>query len=452
MLLIKKMTVSLFSLLFIPIVPAMAANVAQMQLENGLMVLVKEDHRSPVVTSQVWYKVGASYEPDGITGVSHMLEHLMFKGTEQLKPGEFSKIVARLGGSENAFTSQDYTAYFQNIEASHLGRMFELEAQRMGHLKLDDAEFQKERQVVLEERRMRVEDQPESRLQERFNAIAYDVNPYRRPVIGWQKDIESYQLSELQTWYNQWYSPNNATLVVVGDVQPEAVFALAKEKFASLPSRQMGTNKSSQSLLPVGEKRLIVHDEKAKIQSLIMGYAVPSWKTSDDKQEVYALELLAHILDGGSSARLSKELVRGSQLLTQADAGYELYARLSTQFTLSAVTVEGVSLEQAEAAMKATVAKLVKEGVTDAELKRVFAQVESSYIFEQDSMFYQGMKLGEASTVGIPLAEIDAYLERLRSVTAEQVRAAAQKWLVDDRLTVAYLLPKSTVIEQGAAR
>jgi zinc protease len=299
---------------------------------------------------------------------------------------------------------------------------------------------------------MRVEDQPESRLQERFNAIAYDVNPYRRPVIGWQKDIESYQLSELQTWYNQWYSPNNATLVVVGDVQPEAVFAVAKEKFASLPSRQMGTNKSSQSLLPVGEKRLIVHDEKAKIQSLIMGYAVPSWKTSEDKQEVYALEVLAHILDGGSSARLSKELVRGSQLLTQADAGYELYARLSTQFTLSAVTVEGVSLEQAEAAMKATVAKLVKEGVTDAELKRVFAQVESSYIFEQDSMFYQGMKLGEASTVGIPLAEIDAYLERLRSVTAEQVRAAAQKWLVDDRLTVAYLLPKSTVIEQGAAR
>jgi zinc protease len=449
MLLVKKVVFSLFAVSMLPIY---AAEVAQFQLDNGLMVLVKEDHRAPVVTSQVWYKVGASYEPEGITGVSHILEHMMFKGTAKLKPGEFSKIVARLGGSENAFTSQDYTAYFQNIEASHLGRMFELEAQRMGYLKLDDAEFQKERQVVLEERRMRVEDKPESRLQERFDAIAYDVNPYRRPVIGWQKDIESYQLSELQHWYNQWYSPNNATLVVVGDVKPEAVFALAKEKFGCLPIRPTGSHKPSQELLPVGEKRLVVRDEKAKIQSLMMGYAVPSWKTSENKQEAYALEVLAHILDGGSSARLSKELVRGSQQLTQADVGYDLYARLSTQFTLSAVTSEDVTLEQAEEAIKATIAKLVKEGVSDAELKRVLAQVESSYIFGQDSMFYQGMKLGEAATVGIPLAEVDAYLERLRSVTAAQVQAAAKKWLVDDRLTVAYLLPKTALIEQGAKK
>lgn len=447
MLLIKKVVFSLFAM---SVMPVYAAEVAQFQLDNGLMVLVKEDHRAPVVTSQVWYKVGASYEPEGITGVSHILEHMMFKGTAKLKPGEFSKIVARLGGSENAFTSQDYTAYFQNIEASRLGRMFELEAQRMGYLKLDDVEFQKERQVVLEERRMRVEDSPEARLQERFDAIAYDVTPYRRPVIGWQKDIESYQLGELQNWYNQWYSPNNATLVVVGDVKPEAVFALAKEKFGCLPIRPTGLHKLSQELLPVGEKRLVVRDEKAKVQSLMMGYAVPSWKTSEDKQEAYALEVLAHILDGGSSARLSKELIRGSQVLTRADAGYDLYARLSTQFTLSAVTSEGVTLEQAEGAIKATIAKLVKDGVSDAELKRVLAQVESAYIFGQDSMFYQGMKLGEAATVGIPLAEVEAYLERLRSVTAAQVQAAAQKWLVDDRLTVAYLLPKTALIEQGA--
>lgn len=447
MLLIKKVVFSLFAM---SVMPVYAAEVAQFQLDNGLMVLVKEDHRAPVVTSQVWYKVGASYEPEGITGVSHILEHMMFKGTAKLKPGEFSKIVARLGGTENAFTSQDYTAYFQNIETSHLGRMFELEAQRMGYLKLDDAEFQKERQVVLEERRMRVEDSPAARLQERFDAIAYSVNPYRRPVIGWQKDIESYQLGELQNWYNQWYSPNNATLVVVGDVKPEAVFALAKEKFGCLPIRPTGLHKPSQELLPVGEKRLVVRDEKAKIQSLMMGYAVPSWKTSENKQEAYALEVLAHILDGGSSARLSKELVRGSQQLTRADAGYDLYARLSTQFTLSAVTSEGVTLEQAEGAIKATIAKLVKDGVSDAELKRVLAQVESSYIFGQDSMFFQGMKLGEATTVGIPLAEVDAYLERLRTVTADQVRAAAQKWLVEDRLTVAYLLPKTALIEQGA--
>jgi zinc protease len=381
-----------------------------------------------------------------------MLEHMMFKGTAKLKPGELSKVIARLGGSENAFTSQDYTAYFQNIEKSHLGRMFELEAERMGHLKLDDNEFQKERKVVLEERRMRVEDQPTSRLQERFDLLAYDVNPYRRPVIGWQKDIEAYQLSELQTWYNQWYSPNNATLVVVGDVQPEAVFALAKEKFGCLPAREMGVRKPIQTLEPIGEKRLVIHDERTQVPNLLMGYAVPSWKTSDDKQEVYALEVLAHVLDGGSSARLSRELVRGSQQLTQADAGYDLYARLSTQFTLAAVPADGVTLEQAEAALHASVAKLVKEGVTQEELNRVQAEVESAYVFEQDSMFYQGMKLGEAATVGIPLTEMDDYVARLHAVTPEQVQAVAKKWLTPDRLTVTYLLPKAKAVVTGGAQ
>ncbi len=434
-----------FSLLLVAgLSPVYASNLTQFQLDNGLMVMVKEDKRAPVVTSQVWYKVGASYEPDGVTGVSHMLEHMMFKGTQNLKPGELSKIIARLGGSENAFTSQDYTAYFQTIHKDHLKRMLELEAERMQSLKLDDAEFQKERKVVLEERRMRVEDQPTSRLRERFEAVAYDTNPYRRPVIGWQQDIEHYQLADLQVWYDRHYAPNNAALVVVGDVDAASVRAMLNETLSKVPARSLDSAKKVANLPPVGEKRLVMSDERAKVPSLLMGFAVPSWNTSDDKSQAYALEMLAHVLDAGNSSRLSKELVRGSQQLSQAGAGYDLYARLPTQFVLSAVPAEGVTLAQAESALRQSIARIVEKGVTQEELKRVLAQVEAAEVYQQDSLFFQGMKLGKAFTLGVPTAEIDAYLMQLAQVTPEQVQQVAKNWLVTERMTVAYLQPKAT--------
>lgn len=431
-------------LLALGIVPAYANEVTQFQLDNGLTVMVKQDQRAPVVTSQVWYKVGASYEPDGVTGVSHMLEHMMFKGTQHLKPGELSKIIARLGGSENAFTSQDYTAYFQTIHKQHLKRMFELESERMQSLKLDDAEFQKERKVVLEERRMRVEDQPTSRLHERFEALAYDTNPYRRPVIGWQQDIEQYQLADLQVWYDRHYAPNNAALVVVGDVDAKTVRDMLNDTLAKVPARSLeGANKVT-NLVPVGEKRLVMSDERAKVPSLMMGFSVPSWNSAEDKAQAYALEMLAQVLDAGNSSRLSKELVRGSQQLSQASAGYDLYARLPTQFMLSAVPAEGVTLAQAEQALRQAIARIVDKGVTREELTRVLAQVEASEVYQQDSLFFQGMKLGQAFTLGIPTQEIDAYLTRLAQVTPEQVQQAAKTWLVSERMTVAYLQPKAT--------
>ncbi len=424
--------------------PVYANNVTEFQLDNGLKVMVKQDSRAPVVTSQVWYKVGASYEPDGVTGVSHMLEHMMFKGTQNLKPGELSKIIARLGGSENAFTSQDYTAYFQTIHKQHLNRMFELESERMQSLKLDDGEFQKERKVVLEERRMRVEDQPTARHHERFEALAYDTNPYRRPVIGWQQDIENYQLTDLQTWYDRHYAPNNAALVVVGDIDAETVKTLLKDTLAKVPARSLEAEKPLTQLAPVGEKRLVMQDERAKVPSLLMGFAVPSWNTTEDKSQAYALEMLAQVLDAGNSSRLSKELVRGSQQLSQAGAGYDLYARLPTQFILSAVPAEGVTLAQAESALRQSIARIVEKGVTAEELKRVLSQVEASEVYQQDSLFFQGMKLGQAFTLGVPIAEIDAYLARLAQVTPEQVQQAAKNWLVTERMTVAYLQPKAS--------
>lgn len=422
------------------------ASVYQTTLENGLQIVVKEDHRAPVLTSQIWYKIGASDEPDGITGISHMLEHMMFKGTQNLAPGEFSKRVAKVGATENAFTSQDYTAYFQTVEKSHLRTMLSLEAERMGSLKLKDEELQKERQVVLEERRMRTEDNPNARLYERFNALAYDASPYRRPVIGWQSDIEGYQLSELQNWYDRWYAPNNATLVVVGDVTPEQVKQVAQETIGKVPARAHDAKPKLPQVIPVGEKRLIMHDERTKVPMLMMGYAVPSLLTAEDKADGYALAVLAEILDGGDSARLSREWVRGQQKLSSASADYDLYARLSTQFTLSAVPADGVSLEEAEKALQASIAKVIAQGISKEELARVQAGIEANRVFEADSTFYQAMKLGESATIGLELAELEAYPERIRAVTADQVISAAKRWLVSDRLSVAYLLPKAAVV------
>lgn len=437
----------LLSALLLVCMSANAAEVAQFQLDNGLKILVKEDHRAPVVTSQVWYRVGASYEPDGITGISHMVEHMMFKGTTHLKPGEFSQIVARLGGSENAFTSQDYTAYFQTIHQQHLKRMLELEADRMQNLQLDAKEFQKERQVVLEERRMRTEDKPSARLYERFSALAYDTNPYRRPVIGWQQDIEGYQLSDLQHWYAQHYAPNNATLVVVGDVQPQQVYQLAQQTLGRVPARPLAAVTQPTLLAAVGEKRLTMVDERAKVPMLLMGFAVPSWKQAEDKTSAYALEMLAQVLDAGDSSRLSKTLIRGQQRLSQGSVGYDLYARLPTQFTLSAVPAQGVSLAQAESSLWQLIHKVAERGVTQAELDRVLAQVEAARVYQQDSIFYQAMELGQAATLDVPVNEIEAYVARLRQITPAQVQQAAQQWLTKTRLTVAYLQPASTTVE-----
>ena len=234
------------ALLWLPVFASSAeTKVSEHVLGNGLKVLVKEDHRSPVAVSQVWYKVGSSYEPGGITGISHMLEHMMFKGTDKHAPGEFSRIIAENGGEENAFTGTDYTAYFQTMEASRLAVSFELEADRMRNLHLLPDELKKELQVVTEERRMRTDDNPQAKMQEHFNAMAYTNSPYKNPVIGWPSDIENYKVEDLQAWYQRWYAPNNATLVVVGDVQPKAVFALAEKYFGPLKPSELKADKAA---------------------------------------------------------------------------------------------------------------------------------------------------------------------------------------------------------------
>ncbi|MGH8474262.1 MAG: M16 family metallopeptidase, partial [Methylococcales bacterium] len=415
--------------------------VSEHVLENGLKVIVKEDHRAPVVVSQVWYKVGSSYEYGGITGVSHILEHMMFKGTQKHAPGEFSRIVAENGGQENAFTGRDYTAYFESLEKTRLPIGFELEADRMRNLRLTAQEFDKEREVVLEERRMRTDDQPHSKVYEYFSTVAHTNGGYQNPIIGWADDIRNLSINDLQDWYELWYAPNNATLVVVGDVEPNAVFALANQFFGPLKKAEKPMNlKPRIEVEQVGQRRLNVR-LPAELPYLIMGYKVPVLKTIGSEKDAYALEVLAGILAGGDSARLAIRLIRGKQLVVNASAEYDLYARLTSLFLFDATPQQGHSLEQIEKALKAEVQELQTKPVASDELERVKAQVLADNIYDRDSVFHQATQLGELETVGLGWQRMDQYVERIHEVTAADILASAKKYLTEDKLTVAYLEP-----------
>jgi len=410
-------------------------------LDNGLQLVVKPDHRAPVVVSQIWYRLGASYEMTGKTGLSHVLEHMMFKGTEKIKAGEFSRIMAENGAKENAFTSRDYTAYFQRLEKSRLAISFELEADRMRNLKLNDAEFQKERQVVIEERLLRTDDQPISFLQETFQATTWQVSPYRNPTIGWRSDLENMTLDDLAKWYKQWYSPNNAMLVVVGDVEPDAVYQLAKKWFGDIPANPAQVQDLDRpEVLQQGIKRIVVERE-AKLPYLIMGYKVPSLSKADVQWEAYALELLAWILDGGSSSRLPIQLVRQQEIATTISAGYGLYDRLNTLFSFGGVPSQAHDVTDLENAIRAQIHTLQTTLISVAELERVKAQLLATNIFEQDSMFYQGMQMGQLFSVGLDWRLLAQYSEKVMTITPKQVQTVAKRYLGDKGLTVAVLKP-----------
>ena len=418
-----------------------ASSVHEYTLGNGMKVIVKEDHRSPVVVSQVWYKVGSTYEHDGITGISHVLEHMMFKGSEKHGPNEFSRIIAENGGRENAFTSHDYTAYFQEMEKSRLKVSFELESDRMRHLKLDPKEFAKEVQVVMEERRMRTDDDPQSLTYEQFNAVAFLSSPYRYPVIGWMDDLKNLKVDDLQQWYQKWYAPNNAVLVVVGDVDPDETFALAKKYFGGLKSSTINAGKPREEIQQVGVRRLTVK-APAELPYLVMGYKVPQRSGAKDEWEPYALEVLAGVLDGGDSARFARHLVRDTQIAAHVGAGYDMDARAQTLLLLDGTPSQGRGVEELEKALREQVVKLRDELVSDDELKRVMAQVVASDVYQRDSVFYQAMRIGSLEALGLGWRLIDEYVDRIRAVTPEQVREVARKYLDDDHLTVAVLDPQ----------
>jgi len=428
----------LFSLL-VSLSPAFA-QVHEYNLKNGMKILVREDHRAPVVVSQIWYKVGSSYEHNGITGISHVLEHMMFKGTEKHPAGEFSRIIAEQGGRENAFTSDDYTAYFQILEKSRLPISFELEADRMRNLTLPEKEFDKERKVVIEERKMRTEDKPRSLTYEQFNASAFISSPYRTPTIGWIDDLQALTVKDLKQWYQRWYAPNNATLVVVGDVDPDQVYTEAKKYFGNISTSVIPELKPRKEQPQKGERRITVN-VPAELPYLLMGYHVPVLKTAKPEWEAYALEVMAGILSGGSSARFPSRLVRQQQIAASADVGYSLYARQNQLFLIDSTPARGHSVADVEQAIENEIEDLKQNLVSDDELERIKAQVVASDVYEKDSMFYQGMQMGILETVGLGWQRMEEYSDKVRAVTAEQIRQVARKYLVPQNRTVAILQP-----------
>ena len=418
-------------------------DVHEYMLANGLKVIIKEDHRAPVVVSQIWYKVGASYEVSGSTGVAHVLEHMMFKGTHKLEANEFSRIISANGGRENAFTGQDYTAYFQQLEKSRLPISFELEADRMANLNLKSEDFEKEIKVVMEERRMRTDDKPRSLTHEHFTATAFVNSPYHHPIIGWMDDLENMNVDDMRDWYANWYAPNNATLVVAGDVDHKAVFELAKKHYGPVNSREIPKVKPQREFEQKGIRRITVK-APAQVPYFIMGYKVPVVKTAEVEWEPYAIDMLAGILDGGESARFARELVRGQEIATGVGAGYDMHSRLGDLLLFDGTPAKGKTVEDLEKAIRKQLDKLKTELVNQEELDRIKAQVVAGKVYEKDSIFYQAMQIGTLETVGLDWRLMDEYVDRLKSVTPEQVQAVAKKYLVDDHLTVAVLVPQSS--------
>ena len=421
------------------------ANVKEFELKNGLKLIVQEDHRSPVVVSQVWYRAGALDEVNGKTGVAHLLEHMMFKGTKKVPAGQFSRLIAAAGGKENAFTGMDYTCYFQQLEKSNLPLSFKLEADRMANLQITDEEFSKEIKVVMEERRWRTEDKPQSRVNEQFQATAYRAHPYARPVVGFMNDLENMTAADAREWYNTWYAPNNATIVVVGDVKAQDVLKLAQANFGQLKPKKLPARKPQTEPAQMGERRVVVK-APGKLPYLAIGFHAPTLAdkpTPEQAWEPYALDVLSGVLSGNDSARLNQKLVRETSLAVDVGAGYDSTSRgREAMFELSGTPSEGKTVQDLEVAMLEQVEKIKTGGVTQQELDRVKAAVIASDVYQRDSMFYQGMQIGQLETMGYDWRLLKEYPEKLKAITSEQIQAVAKKYLVKDNMTVATLDPQ----------
>lgn len=442
-------TIHIFLLLFALIgTQASAASIPithEFTLDNGLKVIVREDHRAPIVVSQLWYKVGSSYEVPGSTGLAHALEHMMFKGSSKLGPGESSRILRELGADENAFTSDDYTAYYQVLARDRLEVALEMEADRLAGLTLPEDEFLREIEVIKEERRMRTDDRPNGLAYERFKALAYPASSYHIPTIGWMHDLERMTIEDLRQWHNDWYAPNNAVLVIVGDVQLDEIKTLVKRHFAAIPARPIPVAKTPIELAEPGERRLTLY-LKTQLPSLMLGFNVPSLKTAENKKDIHALRLISALLDGGDSARLASQLERKQELVAGASAWYDAFSRGDSLFVLSATpnVQKGISLEKVEHALWQQLQALQTTPPTDAELKRVRAQVIAAEVYAQDSINSQARVIGMLETVGLSWRLLETDIDSLNAITPADIQAAAQRYFTRSRSITLHSLPEET--------
>lgn len=438
---IKRLVISVL-FLCLNCIPASWAETFEKTYDNGLKLVVREDHRAPVVVSQLWYHVGSSYEHDGITGVSHALEHLMFKSTENTATGEFSRIVAENGGSDNAFTGKHYTTYFQRIASDRLEICLRLEADRMKGLLFDEAEFRREIEVIKEERNLRVDNNPLARFYERFMATVFIQSPLRHPVIGWPQDIEQLNMRQTIDWYKRWYAPNNATLVIVGDVHFAEVDTLVKRYFSPIKSKPVISVKRRREAPQDGLKVIQGYGETST-PYLLMAYRAPVIRRLENPADAYALDVLSGILDGGSSARFSRYLQREQEVAISASAAYDAFDRLEGLFTITAIPKTGVTLEDLQSAVEVQIDRLKTEAVSEQELQRVKAQVISGRVYERDSTFYTAMQIGKLEAAGLDWQLLDDYLTQIKRVEAEDIQRVAKRYLVENGLTIGQFRPQS---------
>ena len=424
---------------------ATQAGVHTFTLANGMALWVKPDRRAPTAVHMVWLRAGSIDEVDGTSGVAHVLEHMLFKGTNSLAAGEFSKRVAALGGRENAFTSKDYTGYFQQIPSNQLEAVMRLESDRFANNQWPDAEFAKEIEVVKEERRLRTEDNPRALLHENLMATALMASPQRRPIVGWMSDLEAMTAHDVRAFYRQWYTPSNAVVVVAGDVDPLQVKALADRYYGDIPARAVPERKPQLEPAQQGLRRL-EFKAPAEQSYVALAFKVPrlvSLQATPEHADALALTVLAAVLDGYSGARLERALAQGEQRLADSVGAFNgLMGRGPQFFYLEGVPAKGQTPEALEQALRAQVRKVALEGVADSELQRVKTQWVASEVYKLDSVFNQARELGVAWTLGLPPDHGTQLIARLRQVSAADVQAVAQKYFGDDALTVAILRPQ----------
>ncbi|HSW19180.1 MAG TPA: pitrilysin family protein [Ramlibacter sp.] len=421
-----------------------APRAEQFTLANGMTLIVKPDRRAPTAVHMVWVRVGSMDEVDGTSGVAHVLEHMLFKGTREVPAGEFSRRVAALGGRENAFTARDYTGYHQQIPSSRLEEVMRLESDRFANNTWPDAEFRREIEVVKEERRMRVEDSPRSQLYETLSATAYVASPYRRPIIGWMNDLDAMTPGDAREFFRRWYTPANAVVVVAGDVDPQQVLRLAERTYGRIPARPVPARKPRVEPPQAGMKRveLKAPADQSYVALQFKAPQLTSFESTPANDDALALSVLAAVLDGYPGARLDRALTQGpNRLADSAGAGNGLWGRGPQMFTLDGVPSPGKTPEQVEAALRAEVARVAREGVNEAELQRVKTRWVAGEVYKLDSVFNQARELGAYWVYGLPLNSGDRLIERLRGVTAAQVQSVAQRYFGDDQLTVGVLRP-----------
>ena len=406
-------------------------------LDNGLKVLLLENHRSPAVTFQVWYRVGSRNEVDGKSGIAHFLEHMLFKGTDKVAPEEYSRIIRKHGGRSNAFTSHDATVYHATMSRDTIGTAIELEADRMVNTRFEEAYFTPEKKVVQEERRMRTDDRPRAALAEITNAVTYAVHPYRRPIIGWPEDVRRMTLADLQDFYRTYYSPNNAFIVVAGDFDSEEILTRIRETFGKIPRGPEPPSVGLTEPPQQGERRVLLKKE-AELPALIMNYHAPGVGHEDS----YALDVLEMVLSRGRTSRLYRDLVYDRRIARYAYAGYHRVSIDPTTFSIGAQAMPGKETAELEAAIEEVIAAVREKGVTKAELDKARNQVAAAFIFAQESNRGQAMRIGFYELTG-GWRRMNEYLQGIQSVTADDVHRVARQYLDPDRRTVGILVPQA---------